>query len=198
MESRVESRVESQGQGYGNKGGKGKGTYALQGEDSWSGWGSQGGGKSIGPWTLNMLSSSTSQVISRNVVSPPPGLTTQFEVLSCQDVDDLKELGKKEENFPTFEAGEVASKKRMPPMKNYSKGSIRRGDEEKGRKGTGKTKECNLLDKAPSTKELNPFVGATPDREGWMKIKGVMDSGASESVAPPTTCPHYEIKPSPG
>lgn len=31
-----------------------------------------------------------------------------------------------------------------------------------------------------------------------MKVKGVMDSGASESVAPPNMCPHYPIVPSPG
>ena len=61
-----------------------------------------------------------------------------------------------------------------------------------------KIKECCLFEKMPETKTLNPFVGAKPDDAGWVKVEGVMDSGASESVAPPTMCPHYEIRPSPG
>ena len=47
-------------------------------------------------------------------------------------------------------------------------------------------------------KTLNPFVAPAPDQEGWVRVKGVMDSGASESVAPPTLCPHYEVTPSAG
>ena len=55
-----------------------------------------------------------------------------------------------------------------------------------------------MFQKAPLAKPLNPFLAPTPDKDGWVKVKGVMDSGASESVAPPTMCPHYEITPSPG
>ena len=54
------------------------------------------------------------------------------------------------------------------------------------------------LFKVPAQKELNKFIGQKPDQNGWVKIKGVMDSGASESVAPPEMCPHYPIQPSPG
>ena len=38
---------------------------------------------------------------------------------------------------------------------------------------------------------------ATPE-SGWEKIKGVMDSGASESVAHPSVCPAYEVSESVG
>ena len=51
--------------------------------------------------------------------------------------------------------------------------------------------------KAP-TKELHPAIEYKTVQDGWVKVRGVMDSGASEGVAPPTICPHYEIKPSPG
>ena len=54
------------------------------------------------------------------------------------------------------------------------------------------------LFKVPAQKELNKFIGQKPDKDGWVKIKGVMDSGASESVAPTNMCPHYPILPSPG
>ena len=47
-------------------------------------------------------------------------------------------------------------------------------------------------------KELNPMIATKADAQGWIQIKGVMDSGASESVAPPTMCPHYDVVPSEG
>ena len=34
--------------------------------------------------------------------------------------------------------------------------------------------------------------------EGWMRVSSIMDSGAVESVAPPTTCPHIPLAESPG
>ena len=64
-------------------------------------------------------------------------------------------------------------------------------------------KAANLFTKDPRTtsttpKELHPAVEYRQVKDGWVKIKGVMDSGASESVAPPSMCPHYDIKESPG
>ena len=34
--------------------------------------------------------------------------------------------------------------------------------------------------------------------EGWMRVSSIMHSGAAESVAPPTTCPHIPLPESPG
>ena len=34
--------------------------------------------------------------------------------------------------------------------------------------------------------------------EGWMRFANIMDSGAAESVAPPSTCPHFPLMESPG
>jgi hypothetical protein len=50
--------------------------------------------------------------------------------------------------------------------------------------------------KQPETKELNPLT--MPKDDEWVYIKGVVDSGAWESVASPNLCPHYEVKPSKG
>jgi len=134
-------------------------------------------------------------------VVAPPGLGG-FEVLSCEKV--FEEEGKRwswmqtgedrnndpsyEEEYPAMKAGE--RKGNRPRMNNYSKRQVRFAKE--GGKG------CFMLQKAPEAKPLNPFLAPSPDREGWVKVTGVMDSGASESVAPPSMCPHYPVEPSPG
>jgi hypothetical protein len=46
-------------------------------------------------------------------------------------------------------------------------------------------------------KELNPAISKA-EAGGWQRIKGVMDSGASESVAHPSMCPQYPVQPSAG
>lgn len=77
------------------------------------------------------------------------------------------------------------------------KGSNKGNEDE----GEATRKPCMMFMKAPPTteaKELCPFIGSKPDEAGWRRVKGVMDSGASESVAPPTMCPNYKIYPSPG
>jgi hypothetical protein len=58
-------------------------------------------------------------------------------------------------------------------------------------------KTLNLFFKEPSMKELNPAISHVEDG-GWQRIRGVMDSGASESVAHPSMCPQYRVKPSAG
>ena len=49
----------------------------------------------------------------------------------------------------------------------------------------------------PVKKELHPCM-AEMKTNGWEVIQGVMDSGASESVANPKTCEQYEARPSSG
>ena len=62
---------------------------------------------------------------------------------------------------------------------------------------SGITKCLSLFLKEPSLKELNPAITKAADGV-WQRIKGVMDSGASESVAHPSMCPQYPVKPSAG
>ena len=45
--------------------------------------------------------------------------------------------------------------------------------------------------------ELHPCI-TTGDNGGWQHIKGVMDSGATDSVTHPSTCAEYEVQESAG
>jgi len=62
---------------------------------------------------------------------------------------------------------------------------------------TSMVKSLNLFCKEPALKELNPAI-TKRDNGGWQRIQGVMDSGASESVAHPSMCPQYAVRPSAG
>jgi hypothetical protein len=66
--------------------------------------------------------------------------------------------------------------------------------------GPHKKKEslCPLFTE-PREEELNMLEGFTEaDPEGWTHVRGVMDSGASKSVAPPGMCPEYQLLESEG
>ena len=55
----------------------------------------------------------------------------------------------------------------------------------------------NIFTKERIALELNHFRGVRTEGE-WVKVRAVMDSGASESVAPPDMCPLYPINESEG
>jgi hypothetical protein len=64
-------------------------------------------------------------------------------------------------------------------------------------------KKLNIFLKLPTEEDKvqHPFVGVLgvkPAGDGYIEVRGVMDSGASESVAPPSMCPHVKITPSAG
>ena len=139
--------------------------------------------------------SSTGKLIS--TFGPPPGLNS-FEVLNndAGEEDDEEVEQEYNSNFPGL-------------LKNYSKGSVRRAineyekktqpQEKKKKREYRKVNECFLFEKQPVQKELNALPSAAvPDDNGYIKITGVMDSGASESVAPTSMCPQYDVRPSPG
>jgi len=65
------------------------------------------------------------------------------------------------------------------------------------RNDIGIEKTLQLFFKEPEMKGLNPAITKVEDG-GWQRIQGVMDSGASESVAHPSMCPQYRVKPSAG
>ena len=156
-------------------------------------------------------------------IERPPGLGNSFEVLSLQDV--VEERGDYEALFPALHVKTMPkmgnySKRQVRKSWNEEKpkrqvneghpkdvpkwklkeGSHKESNEEKPTRQVDQmVKSLNIFQKVPvPIKELSPFISPTVDSEGWMKVKGVMDSGASESVAPPNMCPHYPIVPSPG
>ena len=69
-----------------------------------------------------------------------------------------------------------------------------------GRRTKRQYKPLNLFAKHKEefpTKELHPAKGFR-EEQGWIEVRGAMDSGASESVAPVVMCPGYEVRPSKG
>ena len=176
----------SQGKGWGQQfkpKGKGKGGYGLNLWDFYDNYGGahqntgnpQGQSDSGSAWNLHMLRA-----------SPPPGLEVQnsFEILAMNEVMEIKE-----EEFPDISCESEPKHKKMPKMGNYSKNKMR--------------KPLHVFVPIPKKMELNPAVHQNTVigkevRDGWIRIKGVMDSGASESVAPPQLCPHIPVVPSKG
>ena len=63
-----------------------------------------------------------------------------------------------------------------------------------GSKGTKKEKntELQFLENGVVEEMVNGL------EEGWMRSASIVDSGAAESVAPPSTCPHFPLMESPG
>ena len=63
-----------------------------------------------------------------------------------------------------------------------------------GSKGTKKEKntELQFLENGVEEEMVNGL------EEGWMRFASIMDSGAAESVAPPSTCPHFPLMEFPG
>ena len=80
-------------------------------------------------------------------------------------------------------------------MGNYSKGSRNKVRFEKAKA----MRPLNLfLPGKESSEKKGLFPVTSGDTEGWQWIKGVVDSGAAESVAHPSMCPQYPVTPSVG
>ena len=58
--------------------------------------------------------------------------------------------------------------------------------------------ELNLFLPHVVRQELHPCINAASSTGGWKYVKGVMDSGATDSVIHPSECEEYEIQESPG
>ena len=167
--------------GYGGKAwqpgkGKGKNTHGLNLWDLQfpSHGAAHSGGENVWnqpkqPWMLSTERGPTTK-------SLPTGLCNQWEILREEDVRDEGDAENiedelDEEDYPWMKVDAKNTKRNvhMPKMGNYSKSRIRQS--------------FNIFMKAPvRPTPLNPVVGIS-DVDGWTRIRGVMDSGASESVA---------------
>ena len=192
--------------GKGGKSGSGKGGANYMGSNEWANssaatsWASSLQKMAPGHDAQGFTPASrttTGKLIS--TLNAPPGLHLNY-FGALENIDDEENVDK------LMEEDKIEYKKQYPDSKNYSKGSVRRMINELEKKPQHKkvkrvykpAKEVCMLEKQPVQKEINAFAAATPDSDGYIKITGVMDSGASESVAPPTMCPQFDIKPSPG
>jgi len=184
--------------------GKGKGQYSL---DAW-GWNDASQASKAAAWCMNLTAATPLNCLP---CGAPPGLGGGFEILRSQDLEE-ENHEYAESDFPVVGGDADKSKKKMPRMPNYSKGQVRklqvnmlqkttRANKEKGVKKNDvkeMNRVCCLFEKVKPAKDLCPFVSSGKDAQGWRKITGVMDSGASQSVAPPEMCPEYEVIPSVG
>ena len=204
------------GNNYNPAKGQGKG-YANYVGGGWTndGWNQNSPPQPQAPttWTLNSLSkvnqdfkvaSKTFKPVAMSTVRAPPGLG-QFQALqSSSEEDDVR-------NFMTSSTRpEVNSEFPAMRMENYSKNSrnpdkqalkiqVARNKAEK--KKTWKPVPLNLFQKAKKQEApltLSPFIGKKQDEYGYTSVVSVLDSGASESVAPPSMCAHIPVQPSAG
>ena len=152
-------------------------------------------------------------MLSTNPVEPPPGLQkktwrmleNRWKVLE-DPVDDhprdedanQRQQDLKEMEFPKLSLG------------NYSKNQVRKRTEPKAEKGVPEQAQkpmvksaagggqLNLFYPQEVLQELHPCINAENAVGGWKFIKGVMDSGATDSVIHPSECADYEIQESAG
>ena len=176
-------------------------------------WPGGAGAAGSGAWTLSLTKSTPDNL------TKPPGLqvSNTWEALDepeeCENhatcktwsARQVSRTGTEDESQALTNVSEIFAKYTADfpstKMDNYSKKSVRNFGERVDKKiwkpmhlFVKETKQKDLT--AP--KELHPMIEYKTIQDGWVKVKGVMDSGASEGVAPPTMCPHYEIQPSPG
>ena len=152
-----------------------------------------------GPWTLYAIEKKTAPKIQA-----PPGLTVEnrWEVFEEKESDesdkkeqrtkDLKEMERTEKGYAEdFPGGQLINDSKRAKKKVRFEGV--------------KTKNMVPLslflpgkdeDASEGKKGLFPVTSGDPD--GWQWIKGVVDSGAAESVAHPSMCPQYPVRPSAG
>ena len=173
--------------GFGGKGG-GKGsaygfeTYDWSGDVGQGAWTNNGAGP--GAWALNM---------SKMKLETPPGLKiperNRWKAFESEEKED-DEVEERKRDMAEMEG------KSFPKMGNYSKGQRREEAKPKFRPIRKESmKPLSMFLKEEQPKELATI---TQDQGGWQRITGVMDSGASESVAHPSMSPQYEITPSAG
>ena len=130
-------------------------------------------------------------------IRDPPGLVhaNAFQALHVDSEDEEVKnfLGNAYSvNFPD-QSTEKVQKKKPKVMGNYSKKNpVSQNDRKK------MAKSLKLFQKVLIIKELSPVIAEKSEKDGWTCVKGVMDSGASESVAPPSMCPEFPVTPSAG
>ena len=130
--------------------------------------------------------------MTKKELDAPPGLKLQNRWKSFEEEEEVKSEEEKEEEVRLKDLKEME----FPKMGNYSKRSMKPRFQPVGKT---KMRELHLFAKVPLQeipKVLCPAISEETD--GWLKVKSVMDSGASESVASPLMCPDYEVRPSAG
>ena len=185
-------------QGYGGKGGGkgGKGVYGFDGNwyESPDGGSNGYGGNGRYAWTL------------ASMVEAPPGLKVQNRWTAIDEAND--EDVQKEQRAKDYKEMEAAAgttpnaqeyEERFPkePMGNYSKPKLY-GPRFKPVKKQVMVPLSLFVEDEDGKARSPELCPATIAENGWQWVKGVVDSGAANSVAHPEMCPNYPVQPSAG
>ena len=167
--------------------------YGLEG----NGYGYENTANTGGAWCLSSIEKKPGlKIQSKN----------QWEILKEESDDfdneqrtsDSKTMERAyEQNFPKSQMGNYSKSQQKEPKKKMQ--AVQKKDmvplmgfvKEKP-----KDLPLDLLYPEEVQTELHPCI--SNEKGGWRRIKGVMDSGASASVAHPSECPDYEVVPSAG
>ena len=138
--------------------------------------------------------------------APPPGLIAvhnSFKALGDDDDADsenefdLEEFTDEEKEVESWSTVVKKGLKKPPAVQNCKTWHP------KVNAGRSQEKQLNVLIGDKPTQELNMHVAdnkwlKTDPATGWRRVTAVVDSGASDSVAPPLLAPEVAIKESPG
>ena len=111
---------------------------------------------------------------------------------------DLQEMESYKKEFPKIALGNYSKnqvKKKMQSDESWIK--VEEAVPVAGKERFGE-KQLNLFYPTAARTELHPCITAETRSGGWKYIKGVMDSGATDSVIHPSECAEYEIEESEG
>ena len=136
--------------------------------------------------------------LSKMDVEKPPGLKlgNRWKTLEVSESEENEEESQKTKDLKSMEK---AYCEEFPKTIKDNSGKLPKHQGPKMGSAPKKfdDKLLTLFFKEPlaEIKELNPVIR---EDGGWTRIKGIMDSGASESVAHPGMTPEYEVQESPG
>jgi hypothetical protein len=146
-----------------------------------------------------------------NLVEAPPGLptTNRFAALQMnedQETDILEEFVDEmpaKEDWQTVDRKKKSKKTWKKVTHEYFCNACK--CDEKECKQKMPTKQLNVLFDNPPTQELQDLNNVSTSRwlktdpaTGWRRVTSVVDSGASDSVAPLSLAPEVEMRESPG
>ena len=181
------------GKGKGKDGGKGYGKYGkgVYGFENGSGYDTGYDETSGKAWTLSLVPSKLPKF--------PPGLsktetTNVWKALESKD-EEYEDKSQREQDLKSMESPDNLRK----AIGNYSKRSVKAARFPPIKAQKMKTMSLNLFYKGETSTETKELYPVTSGKAGeWQFIKGVVDSGAAESVAHPSMCPQYPVLESPG
>ena len=156
-------------------------------------------------WTLaSMVEAPRTPTVTNTRTTPTVANTitthNQWKDLEEKGDDDEREQKARDLKEMEWHGGEYENKFPKTPMGNYSKPKLcgpRFRPMPKKAEQVPLSLFCPTTTAPADAPELCPATIAD-SKDGWQWVKGVVDSGAANSVAHPDMCPQYPVRPSAG